>query len=111
VTATLVAIATVLVLGIMLSACGDKLEGKWKEKDGTRILDITQASGDNYVLTMTDSRAPGTSITLHGARQDDTIRFTGQAEGAAITVKPASGGLEAAFSSGMGDVNNYVFVK
>lgn len=44
--AALVAIATVLLLGVMLSACGDKFAGKWREKDGTRVLEIRKASGN-----------------------------------------------------------------
>jgi hypothetical protein len=91
----LVAVATVLLLGVMLSACGDKLEGKWKQKAGTGMMEIKKASGSTYTITVTDSSSPGQSNTLQGTKQGDTLHIkdpTGS--GAEITLRPVSGGLE-----------------
>jgi len=95
-TTVLVAIATVLLLGVMLSACGgDKLAGKWKQKDSTGMIEIKKASGSTYTIIVTDSSTPGQSSTLQGTKQGDTLHIKDPAgSGAEITLRPVSGGLE-----------------
>ena len=52
-TTVLVAIATVLLLGVMLSACGgDKLAGKWKQQDSTGMIEIKKAAGSGAEITL-----------------------------------------------------------
>jgi len=95
-TTVLVAIATVLLLGVMLSACGgDKLAGKWKQKDSTGMLEIKKASGSTYTIIVTDSSVAGQASTLQGTKQGDTLHVKDPAgSGAEITLRPVSGGLE-----------------
>jgi uncharacterized protein (DUF2147 family) len=92
----LIVVAAVLSLSVILASCGgDKLAGKWKQKDGTGMMEIKKASGSTYNVTITDSATPGQSSTLPATKQGDTLHIKDPGgSGAEITLKAVSGGLE-----------------
>ncbi len=106
-TTVLVAIAIVLFLGVMLSACGDKFEGTWMQKDGTSGLEIEKASGNTYTITATGSTIIfPMSNTVQGTKQGDTIHIPvghslpGPAYPAETTLRLVSGDLEMKYWDG-----------